>query len=384
MPARRGAAPPVLGHAGAMGAWEDAVDDLYGGPLGDFVARRDAAARAARTAGDRDLAARVAALRKPTVAAWAVNLLVRDDPSLADQVRAVGEGLREAERTLDGPALRELTTQRRKLVAGLAQQARRLASAAGQKVSDAAAQEVERTLTAALLDPAAAQAVTSGALTHAQEHVGFGATPDTPDPDGTDPDGAGSDGATGQGGDVASPGRRSGAEGATPPDDDAPPAADGPVGRPATPRSGDATTRRAEQDRLRAERDRERAERERARAAEALAAAEDALAQARTRHDDAARADQDARRDLEDAQRASEEAYRAEEELVRALADVRRRLAEARSALPRADERLVAAQQHARQQEKAVRAAQRTLDRAVAAEQRARERVSGVRGDGPD
>ncbi|WP_142158516.1 hypothetical protein [Cellulomonas sp. SLBN-39] len=358
-----------------MGAWEDAVDDLYGGPLGDFVARRDAAARAARTAGDRDLAARIAALRKPTVAAWAVNLLVRDDPSLADQVRAVGEGLREAERTLDGPALRELTTQRRKLVAGLAQQARRLASAAGQKVSDAAAQEVERTLTAALLDPAAAQAVTSGALTHAQEHVGFGASPH-----GTGSDGTGSDGAAEQDVDVASPGRRSGTEGTTTSDDDAPPAADGPAGRPATPRSGDATTRRAEQERLRAARDRERAERERARAAEALAAAEDTLAQARTRYDDAARADQDARRDLEDAQRASEEAYRAEEDLVRALADVRRRLAEARSALPRADERLVTAQQHARQQEKAVRVAQRTLDRATSAADRARDRVDGPEG----
>ncbi|GAA4626467.1 hypothetical protein [Cellulomonas oligotrophica] len=357
-----------------MGAWEDAVDDLYGGPLGDFVARRDAAARAARTAGDRDLAARVAALRKPTVAAWAVNLLVRDDPSLADQVRAVGEGLREAERTLDGPALRELTTQRRKLVAGLAQQARRLASAAGQKVSDAAAQEVERTLTAALLDPAAAQAVTSGALTHAQEHVGFGATPDTPDPDG-----AARAGSASQAGADAAPGRRAVTDDATAPDRAATPAAV-PAGRPATPRTDDATARRAEQERVRAERDRERAERERARAAEALAAAEDTLAQARTRHDDAARADQDARRDLEDAQRASEEAYRAEEELVRALADVRRRLAEARSALPRADERLVAAQQHARQQEKAVRAAQRTLDRAASAADRARARAYGAEG----
>lgn len=373
MPARRGAVLPVLGHAGAMGAWEDAVDDLYGGPLGDFVARRDAAARAARTAGDRDLAARVAALRKPTVAAWAVNLLVRDDPSLADQVRAVGEGLREAERTLDGPALRELTTQRRKLVAGLAQQARRLASAAGQKVSDAAAQEVERTLTAALLDPAAAQAVTSGALTHAQEHVGFGATPDT-----LDPDGAARAGSASQPGADAAPGRRAVTDDPTAPDPAAPPAAYTPAGRSATPRTGDATARREEQERARAERDRERAERERERAAAALAAAEDTLAQARTRHDDAARADQDARGDLEDAQRASEEAYRAEEELVRALADVRRRLAEARSALPRADERLVAAQQHARQQEKAVRAAQRTLDRATSAADRARDRAESA------
>ncbi|MFS0705364.1 hypothetical protein AB6N23_12650, partial [Cellulomonas sp. 179-A 9B4 NHS] len=200
-----------------MVSLDEVVDDLYGGSLADFVARRDAAVRAARAAKDRDLAREIAALRKPTLAAWAVNLLVRDDPDLAGQVRAVGEGLQEAERSLDGPALRELTTQRRRLVAGLVQRARRLAAAAGQKVSEAAAQEVDRTLTAALLDPRVAAAVTSGTLTQGQEYVGFGGA-DGDDHEGTDavvtpfPVGGRDGRARGASAGAAAPGRGSRAE----------------------------------------------------------------------------------------------------------------------------------------------------------------------------
>ena len=88
--------PRAGGHAGAVVSLDDVVDDLYGGPLEDFVARRDAAVRAARAAQDRDLARRIGALRKPTLAAAAVNLLVRDDPTLAGTLRDLGESLRDA------------------------------------------------------------------------------------------------------------------------------------------------------------------------------------------------------------------------------------------------------------------------------------------------
>ena len=52
-------------------------DDLYGLPLDRFVAERGALAKALRADGRRDEASRVAALRKPSVAAWAVNQLAR-------------------------------------------------------------------------------------------------------------------------------------------------------------------------------------------------------------------------------------------------------------------------------------------------------------------
>lgn len=354
----RPAGSPGRGHAGGVTGWDEVVDGLYGGPLDDFVVRRDAAVRAAKAAGDKDLARRVGALRKPTVAAWAVNLLVRDDPALASALRDLGDGMREAERSLDGPALRELGAQRRALVAGLVTRARRLAVDAGQRLSTAAAQEVERTLTAALADPQVADAVAAGTLTHGTEYVGFGS------------------------GTYERVGLPSDSDGN-------PTRSGGPGGGSEHPvRRAREDERRAQGDERRAREDERRAredERRRQRHADAVAArraAEAELDRLRARHDDAVTTQQAAARALHDAEQASADAYAAQDELVQALADVRRRLAEARAALPRADEALVAARTRARDQERTVRAVRRDLDRAQAAADRARAQEDAT-ADGP-
>ena len=62
-----------------MAAPEEA-DALYGLPLEDFVAERDALAKRLRGEGRREDAQAVKALAKPTVAAWAVNQAVRARP----------------------------------------------------------------------------------------------------------------------------------------------------------------------------------------------------------------------------------------------------------------------------------------------------------------
>src|SRR5687767_7115413 len=49
-----------------------AVAAVYGGPFEDFVRRRDALAKELRAAGNRDAAALVKNLRKPSRAAWAL------------------------------------------------------------------------------------------------------------------------------------------------------------------------------------------------------------------------------------------------------------------------------------------------------------------------
>ncbi|MFE1789325.1 hypothetical protein ACFW7J_13200 [Streptomyces sp. NPDC059525] len=54
-----------------------------------------------RKAGDRQLAATIGALRKPTLAVWAAGLLVRRRPKEADSLAQLGEALRAAHRTLD-------------------------------------------------------------------------------------------------------------------------------------------------------------------------------------------------------------------------------------------------------------------------------------------
>lgn len=154
---------------------EHATDVLYGLRPEAFIGARDGAAKAAKAAGDRDLAAALTALRKPTVSAWLANLLVRDDPDLAERLTELGEGLRAAEASLDGQALRDLGVQRRQLVGSLVARARGLGAAQGHRAGDPVVQELDRTLTAALADSTAAEEILSGHLTGPREHVGFGA-----------------------------------------------------------------------------------------------------------------------------------------------------------------------------------------------------------------
>ncbi len=135
----------------------DAVlDRLYTTPPADFVPLREELAAAARTAGRKDDARRIHAARRPTLAAWAANLLVHSQPEETRRFLELGQALREAHRTLDAAGLKDLSEQRRHIVAVLAAQAARLAEAAGHRLSPAASRDVESTLRAVLADPDAA------------------------------------------------------------------------------------------------------------------------------------------------------------------------------------------------------------------------------------
>lgn len=142
----------------------DAAAALYALTPGEFTAARNQRSRAARASGDKELAAAVAALRKPSASAWLVNMLVRHRADEIGQVLDLAESLREAQQDLDADELRELGHQRQKLVAALTREGRRLASELGQHLSDSAAEEVSQTLQAAMVDPWAAAAVRTGAL----------------------------------------------------------------------------------------------------------------------------------------------------------------------------------------------------------------------------
>ena len=58
----------------------DAEAELYTADPDRFTQRRSELVAQAREAGQGDAARRIAALRKPTRSAWAVNRLVRTDP----------------------------------------------------------------------------------------------------------------------------------------------------------------------------------------------------------------------------------------------------------------------------------------------------------------
>jgi hypothetical protein len=149
-----------------------AVEELYGLEPVSFTARRDAIAATARRDGDRDLANAVKALRRPSAAAHAVNMLARSSPDELAQLVALGEKLRVAQESLSGDDLRALGKQRSRLVT---QMARRAAALSESALSDAALREVAGTLEAAMGDPAASAAVQSGNLVRAFARAGLDA-----------------------------------------------------------------------------------------------------------------------------------------------------------------------------------------------------------------
>jgi hypothetical protein len=151
-----------------------AADELYGGLPQDFTGRRDQLAKAVRASGDRDLAAEIKALRRPTVAAWLVDLAVHENVAELQELLDVGERLREAQASLSGDLMRELSAQRQHLERSVLQRVKEIAAQRGQDVAPQAAVEVEETLRAALADPKAALAVASGHLTRALSYAGLG------------------------------------------------------------------------------------------------------------------------------------------------------------------------------------------------------------------
>ncbi|MFI1452551.1 hypothetical protein [Streptomyces roseus] len=159
----------------------DAVaDELYGLVPERFTEVRNEQAARARKAGQAGAAKAIAALRRPTRAAYASNLLVRRRPEEVAAFLELGEALRRAQRSLDGGRLKALSHQRHVVVAALARTARQLAEEEGRAVGEDVVHEVEQTLHAALADSEAAAQWSGGRLsTGLEPPVGFTGLPET-------------------------------------------------------------------------------------------------------------------------------------------------------------------------------------------------------------
>jgi len=176
--------PPVRRwRAGAQGLPSPSVQDadlasaaeaLYALSPGDFTAARDERAAQARAAGDRDLAQAIGGLRRPVVSAWLVNQLAREAKDQVAELVALGESLRQAQQDLAGERVRELSAQRRTLVAALVAEAKRIAARDGRPAGLQVEREVDATLQAALADADAAAAVQAGCLASPLSYAGLG------------------------------------------------------------------------------------------------------------------------------------------------------------------------------------------------------------------
>lgn len=149
-------------------------DDLYGLRPTEFTTARDARAAEARRDGDRELAAAVKTLRRPTLGAWLVNLLARERPDRVAHLLELGSAMRSAQGELAAADLRRLSAERRTVLGALLSEARDLAADAGQSVSEAGWRELEATLEAAIVDPDAGGAVRAGRLTTGLSYTGLG------------------------------------------------------------------------------------------------------------------------------------------------------------------------------------------------------------------
>jgi hypothetical protein len=145
---------------------------LYALPFDDFVAGRTAAAKellavSPATPELRSRAAEVRSLPKPSVSAWAVNMLAWQRPETLRDLAELGLAMRRAQAALDAATLRSLARERRTLLAGTVAEASAVAERQGRKISSSIAAEVEQTLRAATADEGAASAVRSGRLLRA-------------------------------------------------------------------------------------------------------------------------------------------------------------------------------------------------------------------------
>ncbi len=156
----------------------DPVDALFVGALDEFVKRRDALARELKQAGDKDTAAAVKALRKPSAAAWAVNQVARRHPDAVDALitaaRAVHDAQAAAVQGRDAGGLRTATDAWRSQIRSLAAE---VAKDAGEQYRDDAAGTFE----AASTSDEWAAVLKAGRLMTTLSPSGFGLQ-DMPDP----------------------------------------------------------------------------------------------------------------------------------------------------------------------------------------------------------
>lgn len=118
-----------------MTGWElldvEGVDELYTLQREEFVSARNRLVKQLRATGDRDDAAAVKKLRRPTVVAWALNQVARAQPDMVDELVEAGSAVQRAQTAAIGSGdpgdLRAAAQRRRQIVSDLARSAAELA-----------------------------------------------------------------------------------------------------------------------------------------------------------------------------------------------------------------------------------------------------------------
>jgi len=153
------------------------LERLHGLPLGEFTAARNALAKRLKKAGNADEAAYVQSLPKPTVSAWAVNVLFQRERERMEELLAAGERARAAQgEAVSGQgagALREALRAARELQSELLSRAEVILSGEGRATGRPVTDRVTTDLQALAFSPSAAEAIRRGWLSADLDPPGF-------------------------------------------------------------------------------------------------------------------------------------------------------------------------------------------------------------------
>jgi len=142
------------------------IQRLYGLPLGEFTAARNALAKQLRKDGNKEGAEEVASLPKPTVSAWAVNHLFTTDSERMEELLASGERARKALRAIlsggDPGALRDAIQEARDLANELRDRAAEAVTEETRKPGPAIVERIATNLQSLAFSPAAEPVIERG------------------------------------------------------------------------------------------------------------------------------------------------------------------------------------------------------------------------------
>ena len=147
---------------------------MYAVEPGEFIASRKEWVATAKAAGDKEAAAAIGVLRKPSVSAWAMNAVVRGAPEVVDALRDVGARMRDAQSRMDMASVQGMRGERESAVSDYVSAAARVTADAGRPLAASGLDEVRATAIAALADASAEMVMASGTLTRALSYSGFG------------------------------------------------------------------------------------------------------------------------------------------------------------------------------------------------------------------
>lgn len=160
-----------------MASVDQELDALFGLPLDEFTGARNELAKLLKGT-DAQAAEAVRALSKPTISAWTINQLSREDRSGVTALLEAGAAMREAQgRLLAGDdaseAVRDATAREWNAVARLTKRAHAVLRDAGRPATQGTLDRIAATLRAAAVSDEGRTLLESGRLTTDLESSGF-------------------------------------------------------------------------------------------------------------------------------------------------------------------------------------------------------------------